>query len=63
MNHGDHEVEDEEESDIDPEELEEQQRWAEETLETYADEPTCQEPLIAPVTDTSRNRNMERWIR
>lgn len=63
MNHGDHEVEDEEDSDIDPEELEEQQRWAEETLETYADEPICQEPLIAPVTDTSRNRNMERWIR
>ena len=60
MKHGDHEGEDKEESDIDPEaeEPEDQRRWAEETLETYGDEPICQESLIALVTDTRRNRNM-----
>lgn len=54
MGRGSYDSEDEEDSNIDPEELEEQLAWAEGTLETYEDEPVCREPLIARVTDTNR---------
>ena len=62
MGRGSYNSEDGEDSDIDPEVLQERRRWADETLETYEDEPVYQEPHVVRVTDTTQNRNMERWI-
>ena len=52
---------DSEDEDIDAIDLKEQQEWAAAALQTYQDQPLIEQPMIATVTDNSRNRNIERW--